>query len=122
MGFPSRNIKVNANMPDASEIKSRREFVEDLPAKVKNTVRGVDLALINEAINAISGGNATINGKAPNSRAERYILIASYFKTARTHLNMFFYGPENVEENYTIVIKYKERLFTINFPENPSDN
>ncbi len=101
---------------------SRKEFLEDLPKKIKNTVRGVDLALINEAIAVISEGNATINGKAPDSRMERYIVIASYFKTARTPLNMFFEGALNVEHNYIVTFKCKDKVHTLNFPENPMEN
>ncbi len=95
----------------------RKEFVEDLPKKVKNTVRGVDLALINEAISAISDGHATINGKAPHTREEKYVVIASYFITARTPLNMFFEGAENIQNNYIVSIKYKDKPFTYTFPD-----
>jgi hypothetical protein len=98
------------------DIISRKEFVEDLPKKIRNTVRGVDLVLINEAITAISEGTATINGKSPNSRIERYIVIASYFITARTPLHMFFEGAENVLDKCTVAIKYKEQPFTYTFP------
>jgi hypothetical protein len=108
-------------IPSPFNITSRKEFVEDLPKKVRNTVRGVDLVLINEAISAISEGHATINGKAPNTRAERYIVIASYFKTARNNLNMFFEGAENIENTYTVAIKYKDQPYTYNFPENIAD-
>jgi len=118
MGFPTKNIKPNTGIPAASDIKSRKEFVEDLPIKVKNTIRGIDLALINEAILAISGGQATINGKSPNSRSERYLVIASYFKTARTSLHMFFEGAENVKDSYTVSIKYKDQPVIYKFPEN----
>jgi hypothetical protein len=99
------------------DIKSRREFVEDLPKKTKNNVRGIDLALINEAISAISDGNATINGKAPDTRIERYIVISSYFITARTPLHMFFEGPGDIQDKCTVAIKYREKPFTYTFPE-----
>jgi hypothetical protein len=99
------------------DISSRKEFVEDLPKKVRNTVRGVDLALINEAITAITDGHATINGKVPLTREERFIVIASYFKTARTPLNMFFDGAENIQNKYTVSIKYKEKPFIYTFPD-----
>ncbi len=101
----------------ASNPKLRKEFLEDLPAGVKNKVRGVDLALINEAIIAILDGQATINGKAPVSRSETFIVIASYFKTAKTSLNMFYDGAVNVERNYTVAIKYKDQPFTYKYPE-----
>jgi len=117
MAFPSKNSKLITSMPPASDIKSRKEFVEDLPSKVRNTVRGIDLVLINEAIIETSAGRATINGKKPKSRVEMYVLIASYFKTARTNLNMFFEGAENVKEEYSVVIKYKDQPVTITFPE-----
>ena len=106
-----------ASTATALSILSRKEFVEDLPKKVKNTVRGVDLTLINEAITAIADGHATINGKTPKSRIERYIVIASYFKTARTPLHMFFEGAENITDKYTVAIKYKEQPYTFQFPE-----
>ncbi len=101
----------------AHTIKSRKEFVEDLPKKVRNTVRGVDLMLINEAITAIADGHCTINGKAPKSRVENYITIATYFKTARTPLHMFFEGAENVSDNYVVAFKFKDQNVTFNFPE-----
>jgi hypothetical protein len=116
MAFPSKNLKIATKIPVASDIKSRKEFVEDLPLKVRNTVRGVDLTLINEAILAISAGHATINGKGPKNRAEMYILIASYFTTARTNLHMYFNGAENITEDYTVVVKYKDQPVTIKFP------
>jgi hypothetical protein len=122
MAFPSKNLKAAIKVPVASDIKSRKEFVEDLPLKVRNTVRGVDLALINEAILAISAGHVTINGKAPKTRAEMYVLIASYFTTARTNLHMYFNGAENVMENYTVVIKHKDQPITIKFPEVSVEN
>ncbi len=96
---------------------SRKEFVEDLPKKVRNTVRGVDLTLINEAITAISEGHATINGKKPTTRIERFIVIASYFKAARTNLHMFFEGAENIQEDFTVAIKYKDQQLVYKFPE-----
>ena len=102
--------------------KSRKDFLEDLPKKIRNTVRGVDLALINEAITVISEGNAIINGKAPNTRVETYIVIASYFKTARTPLHMFFDGALNVEDNYLVELKYKYQPYTIKFPETVVEN
>lgn len=116
MAFPSRKIDLSSNIPAASDIKSRKEFVEDLPLKIKNMIRGVDLALINEAIVEISAGRATINGKKPKSRTEMYILIASYFTTVRTPLHMHFEGAKNVLDNYTVVIKYKNQPVTIMFP------
>ena len=122
MAFPSKNLKTAPKIPVASDIKSRKEFVEDLPLRVRNTVRGVDLALINEAIVAISAGHATINGKAPKSRAEMYILIASYFTTARTNLHMYFNGAENITENYTIVVNHKGQPVTIKFPKSSIEN
>lgn len=122
MAFPSKNLKVAPKIPVASDIKSRKEFVEDLPLKVRNTVRGVDLALINEAILAISAGHVTINGKGPKTRAEMYILIASYFTTVRTNLHMYFNGAENITENYTVVVKYKDQPVTIKFPEGSIEN
>ena len=101
----------------AHNILSRKEFVEDLPKKVRNTVRGVDLMLINEAIAAISDGHCTINGKAPKSREERYVAIASYFKTARTPLHMFFEGAENILNTYIVAFKYKDQAVIYKFPE-----
>jgi len=101
---------------------SRKEFLEDIPSKARNTVRGVDMTLINEAINAIVEGNATYNGKKPSNRVERYIVIASYFKTARTPLNMFFDGAVNVEKNCTVTFKHKDQSYSIKLPENPSEN
>lgn len=96
---------------------TRKEFIEDLPGRMKNTVRGVDLALINEAITAILEGNATINGIAPTTRHERFIVIASYFKTARTSLNMFFNDVLNAEHDYVVAFNYKDKPYTIKFPE-----
>lgn len=117
------NLKTSLETSTSFTLSSRKEFLEDLPSKTRNTVRGVDMALINEAITAIVEGNATINGKVPTTRAERYVVIASYFKTARTSLNMFFEGIlERVEHNYTVTFKIKDQSFTLRFPENPSDN
>lgn len=116
------NVKTGPDAATSLTLSSRKEFLEDLPSKARNTVRGVDMALINEAITAIADGNATINGKKPNTRAERYVVIASYFKTARTALNMFFDGALNVQHNYTVTFKIKDQAHTLRFPENPSDN
>ncbi len=119
-------MKTHSNVHAAPEVtfntKSRKEFLEDLPAKTRNTVRGVDMTLINEAITAIVEGHATINGKAPDTRIERFIVIASYFKTARTTINMFFDGVLNVQHNYTVTFKLKDQSHTIKFPTNPADN
>ena len=116
------NSNYNTGNTGTFNHKSRKEFLEDLPNKTRNTVRGVDLTLINEAITAIVDGNATINGKAPETRTERYIVIASYFKTARTTLNMFFDGVLNVQHNYTVTFKLKDQSITLKFPENPAEN
>ena len=124
--YPMKSMK--RPIPHTSSIvtsnpKLRKEFLEDLPAGVKNKVRGIDLALINEAIIAILDGQATINGKAPVSRSETFIVIASYFKTAKTSLNMFYDGfVANVQDNYTVAIKYKDQPFTYKFPELPVEN
>lgn len=117
MAFPSRQLKPSAGIPAPADIKSRKEFIEDLPKKVKNTVRGVDLILINEAIAAISAGRVTINGKKPKSRPEMYILIASYFKTVRTSLHMNFDEAEHVADNYTVIIKDKAQPIVIALSE-----
>ena len=109
--------KVLAHSAPSVVNTSRKEFLDDLPPKMKNTVRGVDLTLINEAIVAIMEGHASINGKAPATRAERFIVIASYFKTARTSLNMFFDGALNVKGTYSVVFKHKEIPYTIQYPE-----
>jgi len=122
MAFPSKHLKPIAKIPVEADIKSRKEFIEDLPKKVKNTVRGVDLILINEAIVAISAGHVTINGKKPKSRVEMYVLIASYFKSLRTPLHMYFDGAENVVDDYIIIIKNRDQPITITFPEKPSVN
>ncbi|MGP8214377.1 MAG: hypothetical protein ACLQQ4_02310 [Bacteroidia bacterium] len=113
---------VNNDTSGTFNSRSRKEFLEDLPHKVRNTVRGVDLALINEAVTAIVDGHATINGKTPGNRAERYIVIATYFKTARTQSNMFFDGALNVQQNYTVTFKYKDQPYCIKFPENHIEN
>jgi hypothetical protein len=101
---------LTANNPVNS---SRKEFLEDLPGKVRNTVRGVDLALINKAITAIMDGQVTINGTAPDSRHERFIVIASYFKALRTPLNMFFTDELHPEKNYTIAFSHEDKPYTI---------
>jgi hypothetical protein len=122
MKFPTKTIKLKPGNTGLPVNSSRKEFLEDLPGKTRNTVRGVDLALINEAITAIADGHATINGKAPDTREKRFIVIATYFKTARTPLNMFFDGALNVTQNYTVAFKFKEQPFTVKFPEKPSEN
>lgn len=122
MAFPSKHTKPVANIPVAADIKSRREFIEDLPKKVKNTVRGVDLILINEAIVAISAGHVTIDGKKPKSRHEMYVLIASYFKSLRTPLHMYFDEAEHVADNYSVIIKDKVQPIIVKVPEKPSIN
>ncbi|MGP8213957.1 MAG: hypothetical protein ACLQQ4_00195 [Bacteroidia bacterium] len=122
MKFPTKYAKPKTSNTIAPTNQSRKEFLEDLPLKTRNTVRGVDLTLINEAVTAIAEGHATINGKAPVNRAERFIIIASYFKTARTSLNMFFDGAVNVQDKCTVVFKYKEQPFTLSLPENHSEN
>jgi hypothetical protein len=116
------HFPIKPNVSGAISLPARKEFLDDLPKKIRNTVRGVDLALINEALAVITEGNATINGKAPVTRMEKYIVIASYFKTARTPLHMFFEGALNVEHNYTVTFKFKDQMHTINFPENPLVN
>jgi hypothetical protein len=35
---------------------------------------------------------------------------------------MFFDGALNVENSNTVVIKWKDQMHTINFPENPMEN
>jgi hypothetical protein len=105
MKFPTKKTKPVANTKVISTNTFRREFIEDIPIKIRNSVRGVDLMLINEALAAISEGNAKINGKKPITRVERFIIIASYFKTARTSLNMFFDGTLNIEDKYVVDFK-----------------
>jgi len=73
--------------------------------------------LINEAIIAILEGRTAINGKSPATRAERFIIIASYFKTARTSLNMFFDGKLNIQHICNVEFTYKEKPYTIHYPE-----
>jgi hypothetical protein len=105
MKFPTKKAKPATTDKGLSTNTFRREFIEDIPIRIRNSVRGIDMMLINEALTAISEGNAKINGKKPINRIERFIVIASYFKTARTSLNMLFDGTENIEDNYTINFK-----------------
>jgi hypothetical protein len=88
--------------------KLRKEFLEDLPINVKSKVRGVDIALINEAIAAVQGGHATINDQAPDTREKRFIVIVSYFKKARTNYHIAIDDAAIAEHNDTVEIKYKE--------------
>ena len=118
MEFPKKQIKASASLPGTINPAYRKEFLEDMPNKGGSKVRGVDLALINQALRAISEGTATINGKSPATRAERFIVIASYFKTAKTKLNMPFDGTTDVKHNHTVSIKYNEQTFSYSFPEN----
>ncbi len=122
MSFPPKNINSNPEYIGPINPIWRKEFIDDLPKKVKNCVRGADLALINEAILAMDAGNAKINGKKPKTRQERYIVIASYFKIGRNNENMFFDGAENVEQNYIVALKYKDKPYTITFPDKPAEN
>jgi hypothetical protein len=122
MKFPSKTIKLKPGNVPSPNNSLRREFLEDLPLKTRNTVRGVDLTLINEAITAITEGHATINGKMPDTREKRFIVIASYFKTARTPLNMFFDGALNVQNNYTVAFKFKDQPVTVKFPTVLAEN
>lgn len=87
--------------------KLRKEFLDDLPIKLKSKIRGVDLALINGGIAAILDGQAKINGKVPLTRKERFIVILSYFKTVRTNLNLVF--NIDIEPHYKVEIKHYEQ-------------
>jgi hypothetical protein len=118
MKFNSKPLKVN---PLAGMINPsfRREFLDDMPNKAGSKVRGVDLALINQALRAITEGAATINGKAPANRAERFILIASYFRTARTPLNLPFDATASVKHKCNVSIRYNDQVFAYSFPEVP---
>ncbi|HTB07088.1 MAG TPA: hypothetical protein VK806_09070 [Bacteroidia bacterium] len=117
MKFPAKNIKLKPGNTGVSNNPLRKEFLDDLPSKARNTIRGTDLTLINEALAAISDGTATFNGKAPKTRFERYVVIGTYFKTARTPLNMFFDGPVNVQDKCTIAFNFKEQPVVVKFPE-----
>jgi len=117
MKFPAKRPKPTATNVVTPDNAFRKEFLEDLPKKTKNTVRGVDLALINEAIVAIGDGNATINNKAPKTREERFIVIATYFKSKRTLVNMFFEESVNVPRNNTVELKYNDQSFTFKSEE-----
>lgn len=121
MKFPTKNGKPNP-LAGMIEPSFRREFLDDMPNKSGSKVRGVDLALINQALRAINEGAATINGKAPANRAERFIVIASYFKTARTPANIPFDGTVGVKLNSTISIRHNDQVFSYKFPETVSEN
>lgn len=118
MELPTKRIKASESLPGIINPVFRKEFLDDMPNKAGSKVRGVDLALINEALRAISEGAAKINGKSPVTRKERFIVIASYFKTARTKFNMPFDGAVDVKDNSTVSIRYKEQQFSYSFPEN----
>jgi hypothetical protein len=122
MKFPTKNVKLKTISPGSSNNILRKEFLDDLPPKTRNTVRGVDLTLINEAISLILEGTVTINGKAPKTRVERYIIIGSYFKKAKTLNNMFFDGPVDIKDKYTVAFNYKEEPVVIKFPEVTAEN
>lgn len=118
MEFPTKRIKAGTGLPGTINPVFRKEFLDDMPNKAGSKVRGVDLALINQALRAISEGAAKIDGKSPATREERFIVIASYFKTAKTNLNMPFDGAKNVKHHHTVSIKYNEQMFSYSFPEN----
>ncbi|HTA84236.1 MAG TPA: hypothetical protein VK783_14925 [Bacteroidia bacterium] len=116
MKFPTKNTKMaNTNSGGPTNF-SMKEFREDLPPKTRNTIREINLNLINEAIAAITNGDAKINGKSPKTHTERHIVVASYFKTAKISMNMFFDGVVNVKDD-TVMFKFKDQPFTIKFPE-----
>jgi hypothetical protein len=117
MKFPTKNVRTAAPVNAAPHNVAMKEFLADLPAKTRNTIRGVDLTLINEAIAVITSGNAKINGKAPKTREENYIVIASYFKAAKTPIHMFFDGAVEVKEDYTVNFKFKDQPYTVKLPE-----
>jgi hypothetical protein len=117
MKLPVKPVKAHTTTPGVINPVFRKEFLVDMPGKAGSKVRGVDLALINDALRAISDGNATINGKAPHTREERFIVIASYFKTVKTRLNMSFNGAVNVKNNCTVAIKHNDQSFICKFPE-----
>ena len=48
--------------------------------------------------------------------------MASYFKTARTNLHMFFEGASDVKHNYIVSIKHNDQSHIIKFPENIIEN
>jgi len=122
MKFPDKTLKASTSIPAMVNPQYRKEFLDDMPNKAGTRVRGVDLALINEAIRAIADGTAKINGKLPATRAERYIVIASYFRTARTKFNMPFDGAVGVTHNYTVSIRYNDKVYSYSFPENVLQN
>ena len=118
MEFPTKHPKATTSLPGMINPVFRKEFLDDMPDKTGSKVRGVDLALINDALRAISEGTAKINGKSPSTRKERFIVIASYFKTAKTKFNIPFDGAKNVKEKLTVSIKFNEQIFSYSFPEN----
>jgi hypothetical protein len=86
--------------------KFRKDFLEDLPNKMRSTVRGADLILINKAITAILEERITINGRAPITRQERFNAISCYFKMVKTNLNMSF--DMDIKPSIKVDIKYNE--------------
>jgi len=122
MKFPAKNLKASTSIPAMINPQYRKEFLDDMPNKAGTRVRGVDLALINEAIRAILDGTAKINGKLPASRTERYIVIAAYFKTARTKFNMPFDGTADIKHNFTVSIRYNDQVYSYTYPENVLHN
>ncbi|HTA81359.1 MAG TPA: hypothetical protein VK783_00365 [Bacteroidia bacterium] len=124
MKFPIKTIKLKPGNIAQPENSLRKEFLEDLPYKLRNSVRGIDLALINEAIASIAEGNATINGKKPATRVERFIVITSYFNTARAPLQNIELDSviNNVNTKHSVAITWKNQSYTVNFPTSPSEN
>lgn len=117
MKFPVKKAKPGVGNNGLSNNIFRREFLEDMPLRVRNSVRGIDLMLINEALTSIAQGNVQINGKKPVTRIERFVVISSYFKTKKTSLNMRFDGTLTIEDNYTVVFKGADQsVQTITLP------
>lgn len=85
--------------------KLRKEFLADLPPSVKGKMRGSDLILINKAIAAILNGQTTINGKQPTTREDRFAVIVTYFKTAKTQQNISIDMPLLADLSKAVAIK-----------------
>jgi hypothetical protein len=122
MKLPTKNVKENRSLPVLSNPSFRKEFLDDLPNKGGSRVRGTDIALINQALRAIEEGTATINGKTPNTRIQRFIVIASYFKAVGLKSHMSFDGTVHVKDNCTVSLRHNEQQFSFSFPESIPEN
>ena len=85
----------------------KQNFIDDLPVDARSALADIDHAIIDEIVENILDGGATLNDKKPVTREEYFLLIASSFTIAKSTLTGMLKGFSERYPDATVNLNYR---------------